>query len=189
MRQQYVTSRRSGGAMWRLSLAALVLTTLAGCGFHLQGSSPLPKGISSVHVTYEDDYRVGTPPLVKSLKQRLRRQNLLGGQDAASRLDMVEVENRRQLSAVSPINADSAEYALTSRARFDYWVKGHKVLSDEKVSLTRFYTVSVTQKLSSEGERDQLLTEMQRHLADMVLERIARADKKASAGKDTDAGD
>lgn len=163
---------------------ALALLTLVGCGFHLQGRSPFPKGISSVYVDYEDDYRVGVPQLVKSLEQRLRLQNLLGDSDAPARLDITRVENKQRLSSVSPVNSDSAEYALTAKVRFDYTVDGHKLLSGQELSVTRTYTVAEAQKLSSEGERNEMAKAMQRYLVDQLLERVARANEKLQTDTD-----
>ena len=51
------------------SLAAILVVTLslAGCGFHLMGASPLPEGVDRMYVSYSDDYQVGDPPLVETL--------------------------------------------------------------------------------------------------------------------------
>lgn len=158
--------------------AVLALFALAGCGFHLQGASPLPDGISSMHVSYNDNYRVSTPPLVTALKARLRRQHLLGDTDAPAQLDVVSVDNSRRLVSVSPIDGDAAEYAVTTQVVFNYSVNGAEQLSEETLSTTRNYSVSDTQRLSSEGERRQLLIEMQGNLANMMFERIARSNHK-----------
>lgn len=157
--------------------AALALLALAGCGFHLQGGSPVPEGISSMHVAYSSNYRVGDPPLVTALKQRLRQQRLLGDTDAPARLDVVKVNNSRRLVSVSPIDGGAAEYAVTTQVKFNYSVNGAERLSDETLSTTRNYTVSATQRLSSQGERRQLRSQMQQNLADIIFARIARANQ------------
>ncbi|WP_424821337.1 LPS assembly lipoprotein LptE [Salinisphaera sp.] len=158
--------------------AMLALLALAGCGFHLQGASPLPAGISSVHVSYHDNYRVGDPPLVSALKQRLRRQHLLGDIDAPAELRIVRVENSQRIVSVSPVDGNVAEYALTTRVVFNYSVNGAEQLSGATLSTTRDYSVSATQRLSSEGEHDQLLSQMQHDLANLILERMAEANDK-----------
>lgn len=161
--------------------AVLALFALAGCGFHLQGASPLPDGISSMHVSYTDNYRVGDPPLVTTLKERLRRQHLLGDIGAPAELDIVSVNNSQHIASVSPVNGDAAEYALTTQVVFNYSVNDVEQLSGETLSTTRYYTVSDTQRLSSEGQRGQTLTQMQRDLANLILARIARANDKLGA--------
>lgn len=161
----------------------LALLSLAGCGFHMQGASPLPKGISSMHVSYSNAYQVGDPPVVTALKQRLRRQHLLGDADAPAQLDIVSVGSSQRIVAVSPVDGYAAEYALTTRVVFNYSVHGAKQLSGETLSATRDYSVSDTQRLSSESERRQLLTEMQKNLANRILERIAQANDKLGSSR------
>lgn len=158
--------------------ALLTLFALAGCGFHLQGASPLPQGISSMHVSYTSNYTVGDPPLVSALKQRLRRQHLLGDIDAPAQLDIVGVDNSQRIVSVSPVDGDAAEYALTTQVVFNYSVNGAEQLSGETLSATRDYSVSDTQRLSSEGQRQQTLTQMQNDLANLIFERIARVNDK-----------
>lgn len=131
-----------------------------------------------MHVSYSNDYRVGDPPVVTALKQRLRRQHLLGDVDAPAQLDIVNVENSQRIVSVSPVDGNAAEYALTTQVVFNYSVNGAEQLSGETLSTTRDYSVSGTQPLSSEGERDQLLTEMQKNLANMIFERIAQTNDK-----------
>lgn len=161
-----------------LGAALLVLAMLAGCGFHLQGTSPLPQGIKAMHVSFHSNYRVGEPPLVSALKQRLRRQHLLGDRDAPAELHIVSVKNRRRTMSISPVNGDTAEYALTTRVVFNYSVNGKRKLSGKSLSLTRDYTISDTQLLSSEGERRRLRTAMQQDLADLILTQIAASGNK-----------
>ncbi|MES1954671.1 LPS assembly lipoprotein LptE [Salinisphaera hydrothermalis] len=170
-------------AVW--VLAVLALCALAGCGFHLQGASPLPKGISSMYVSYHDNYRVGDPPVVAALKQRLRRQHLLGDADAPAQLDIVNVENSQRVVSVSPVDGNAAEYAVTTQVVFNYSVNGAEQLSGATLSTTRNYSVSANQRLSSEGERDELLKGMQQDLANLILERIAQANQKLDTSSQT----
>lgn len=172
---QSLTSMRR--ATVRLVVLAALLA-LAGCGFHLQGATPLPDGVSSMYVSYHDNYRVGDPPLVSALKQRLRRQHLLGDVDAPAQLDIVSVDNSQRVVSVSPVDGDAAEYELTTQVTFNYSVNGAEQLSGQTLSTTRDYSVSDTQRLSSEGERDQLLEEMQQDLANLIFERIAQSNHK-----------
>lgn len=173
--------RRPLGAA-RAACALLALLVLAGCGFHMQGASPLPAGVKSVQVSYHDNYRVGDPPLVTALKQRLRRQHLLGGDNAPAKLDIVSIVNPQSLIAVNPLDGYAAEYALTSRVTFNYSVNGVKRLSGQQLSLTHNYSVSDVQVLSDEAERQRMITGLQQELADMILERIAETRGGHAAG-------
>jgi len=167
---------------WPPLLAALaVLVSLAGCGFHLQGASPLPSGVERMHVSYSDDYRVGDPPLVQTLEQRLRERGVLGESGAAAQLDIAEIDNNQRIVSVSPRDGRVAEYELTTRVRFDYSVNGATQLSGETLSVTRNYSFDDTERLAAEAEQRDLLTSMHRELADLILLRIADANDRLGA--------
>lgn len=151
---------------------------LTGCGFHMEGASPLPSGVSRMHVSYYNAYQVDRPPLVKALKQRLRRQHRLGGPDAPATLDILSVSTRGNLAAVSPVDASAAVEALTTRVVFDYTVNGKKFLSHATLSDSQTYTVSPGQRLAGETERQRLTAELQRDLANRIFERIERANRQ-----------
>lgn len=161
----------------RLLVIGLLLG-LSGCGFHLQGKSPLPDGVNSMYVSYSDNYRVETPPLVTTLRERLRRQDLLGDSDAPAQLVIHGLTNSQRLMSVSPVDSDAAEYQLTSTVRFSYRVNGADQLSDQKLSASRNYSVDQNQRLSSDSEQQSLLTSMQKQLANLIFIRIARANGK-----------
>ena len=163
----------------RGAIAVLMASLLlAGCGFHMQGTSPLPEGVGKLHVSYHDNYRVGEPPLVNALKQRLRRQHLLGGTNAPARLTIKSLEEGERVVAVSPVGADAAVYEVVVQVVFDYSVNGKPVLKDEKLSTSRNYSVSDTQRLAQEEEKDNLLEQMQQELANLILTRIAIATEQ-----------
>lgn len=162
----------------RAVCALFFAVMLAGCGFHMQGATPLPKGIDAMHVSYHNDYRVGDPPVVSALKQRLRRQHLLGNMDAAAQLEIASIQTTQRVVSVSPVNGDAAEVAVTMRVVFNYSVNGADQLSGETLSATRNYSIDDTQRLSSEEQRDQLLSDMQQNLANLILERVAQSNRK-----------
>jgi len=166
-------------AVRNLLLSFMVVWLLAGCGFHLQGTSPLPEGIDKLHVSYHDNYRVGEPPLVKTLKQRLRRQHLLGNADAPAQLRINSLKKGERLVAVSPVGADAAVYEVVVQVMFDYSVNGKPILKNEQLSTSRDYSVSDTQRLAQDEEKNNLLKQMQQELANLILTRIAMATDKA----------
>lgn len=155
-----------------------LLLGLGGCGFHLQGQSPLPDGVASMHVSYSSDYRVETPPLVTTLRERLRRQDLLGDSDAPAQLVIHKLSNGQRRMSVSPVDSDTAEYQLTSTVRFSYRVNGADQLADQSLSVSRNYSVDQSQRLSSDAEQQSLLSSMQKELSDLIFIRIARANDK-----------
>ncbi|WP_423821328.1 LPS assembly lipoprotein LptE [Salinisphaera sp. SPP-AMP-43] len=168
----------------RAVCALFFAVALAGCGFHMQGATPLPQGIDAMHVAYHNDYRVGDPPVVSALKQRLRRQHLLGSIDAAAQLEIASIQTSQRVVSVSPVNGDAAEVAITTRVVFNYSVNDADQLSGETLSATRNFSIDDTQRLSSEEQRNRLLSDMQQNLANLILERVAQSNRKLAGGSD-----
>ena len=168
-------NRMRGGV---LALLAGVGMLLAGCGFHLQGASPLPDGIESMYVSYNDDYRVGDPPMVETLRQRLGERGVLGEVDAPARLDIDEIDNRQRIVSVSPVDGRVAEYELTTEVSFDYDVKGASQLQNETLKISRNYSFDNTERLGAEQEQSELLTSMHEELAHLILLRVATANDR-----------
>lgn len=176
---QRKTRYRSG----LIGLLVLASALLGGCGFHLQGASPLPDGIDTMYVSYSDDYRVGDPPLVDTLRQRLRERHILGDISAPARLAIEDIDNRQRIVSVSPIDGRVAEYELTSVVSFDYDVNGANQLENETLKVRRSYSFDDTERLSAEQEQSELLTSMHEELANMILLRVATANRKFDRDK------
>ena len=165
----------------RLALGGVLIALtamLAGCGFHLMGASPLPDGIDRMYVSYSDNYRVGDPPLVETLRQRLRERHVLGDSSAPARLAIDEIDNRQRIVSVSPVDGQVAEYELTTEVAFDYEVNGATQLDNETLSVTRSYSFDNTERLGAEQEQSELLTSMHEELANLILLRVASANEK-----------
>jgi LPS-assembly lipoprotein len=178
-RVQMIGLRRTAGRrLGLLGLFALASVMLGGCGFHLQGGSPLPDGIDTMYVSYSNDYRVGDPPLVETLRQRLRERHILGDIGAPARLAIEEIDNRQRIVSVSPIDGRVAEYELTSVVLFDYDVNGANQLENETLKVSRNYSFDDTERLSAEQEQSELLTSMHEELANLILLRVATANDK-----------
>lgn len=178
MGRRTITARRRRYGVAMLAVAAVALS---GCGFHLQGASPLPAGVDAMYVSYNDDYRVGDPPLVQTLQQRLRERGLLGAVDAPATLDIQRIDNRQRVVSVSPLDGRVAEYELTTQVAFDYRVNGADQLNNETLSVTRNYSFDDTERLAAEAEQRALLTTMHEELANLILLRIAGANDRLAA--------
>lgn len=158
------------------ALAGALILTLAACGFRLQGTAPLPGGVDSVRVTFEQPYGVAEPPLVLVLEQRLRARGALGGGDADALLHISELNTRRRLLAVSPEDARGAVYELETEAVFDFRVGGKTRLAHESLTVRREYSFDDTARLAAEAEREELERAMQTELADLILLRLDAVD-------------
>jgi LPS-assembly lipoprotein len=161
-------------ACWSRTLAVLALSAwLAGCGFYLKGSRPLPEGLGDVNVEFDNRFGVEKPPLVKALERRLAARPDTGDdQPFASRLIIRSVKTEQGVLSVSPVDGTAAEYELMSTAHFDFRHKGGVVLSDSQVGARRMYSLDNTERLAAEAEREILVEAMQEEMADLILLKI-----------------
>lgn len=166
------------GARWLRLVAFAFVVLLAGCGFHLQGGNHLPDGIDAMYVAYHSNYRATIPPLVKSLRQRLRTGHQLGGADAKARLVIKRVKNSRRIISISPINGRVAEYELRSEVVFDYIVDGKTRLGNQHFAVTRFYSYNDAARLAEDAERRDLSERMQQQLANRILFKIQQVNNQ-----------
>lgn len=161
-------ARRAGAA---ISISVLALT-LSACGFYLQGTAPLPAGADTIRIVHEQPYTVTPPPLVRILEDRLRARGALGGADAGAVLRIAELDTRRRLLAVSPLDARGAIYELETEVVFDFHVDGEARLVRESLTVRREYSFDDTARLAAEAEREELLEAMHAELADLILLRL-----------------
>ena len=158
---------------------------LTGCGFYLKGERPGAQSLQSVSISYDQPYRVGDPPLVMALKNRLRAQDKLVKTDAQTRIHLSNISNEARVLSVSPIDGRTSEIELTSFAEFDINAQGEPLLQQERLSVRRAYSFDNTERLASETEQDDLIAAMQSELANLILLRaetaLARKPDQAQA--------
>ncbi|WP_162622775.1 LPS-assembly lipoprotein LptE [Salinisphaera orenii] len=174
---------RSGRSLGRLVVAiglVALLVALSGCGFHLRGRSPLPKGVDAMQVTYGNNYKVGDPALVRTARQRLREQGRLGGSEAPATLAIKNVSDSRDVTSVTPGRGNVATYAVETSVIFSYSVNGATQIANKKLSISREYTLNETQRLAANTERHQLADSMQKQLVNEIFLRIATYNREST---------
>lgn len=161
------------------SLASILVlsTLLAGCGFYLKGQRPAPAALESVQVSYEQPYRVGDPPVVMALQNRLRARDALAQTGAASHIHISNMRDEKRVLSVSPIDGRAAEYELTSFVTFDFKAQGKALIQGQTLSVRRDYSFNNNARLAADAEEKDLLAGMQRELANLILLRAESALK------------
>jgi LPS-assembly lipoprotein len=148
----------------------LALVTVAGCGFHLQGSGALPPAMAR---TYIDTHRPHTPflaTLTNTLRQRGSAVLTTSADDAAV-LDIVADETGQRVLSVSARNIPR-EYEVYYRVTFSLKVGGETLIANETLVVTRSYTYDETQVLAKAAEEEVLRTALAEDLARRVVRRI-----------------
>ena len=156
----------------RTWLVLLTVGVLAGCGFHLRGSQPLP---------YESIY-VGAPAN-SELGAALRRSIRASGgtriadspQEAEAVLAVVG-ESREKVILTLDTAGRVREFQL--RYRFVFRVhdgKGTDLLPQTEILLTRDFTFNDSALLAKEQEEALLYADMQKDLVQQIVRRLAAA--------------
>jgi LPS-assembly lipoprotein len=155
----------------RRPLATALATLLAGCGFHLQGHTPLPAVVKTPYVE--------APDRQSDFVQYLRHALLSNGaqlmQDRAKASAVVSIITdsvARRVLSVSALNQPN-EYEVTYTVRFAVSAGDKELLPVQEVSATRTYSFDERLLLAKNHEEDVLRQDMARDLADMVMRRLS----------------
>ena len=154
---------------WTCALAAVLL---GGCGFHLQGHTPLPPVVRTPFLE--------APDRQSDFIQYLRHALLSNGaqltpeKDKASAVVSILRDSvARRVLSVSATNQPN-QYEVTYTVGFTVSAPGGKeLLPPQEVSATRSYSFDETLLLAKNHEEQILRQDMARDLADMVMRRLA----------------
>jgi LPS-assembly lipoprotein len=149
----------------------VIALMLAGCGFHLQGRTPLPPAMKAAFVQAEDPR--------SDFVQSLRKAMIISGARPALRKDhataivtIVKDEVTHRVLSVSAANRPT-EYEVTYTVTFSVSEGDKELLSNQEVSATRSYSFDERLLLAKEHEEAVLREAMARDLADIVMRRLA----------------
>lgn len=159
---------KPGASRWSCVLGAALL---AGCGFHLQGHTPLPPVVRTPFVE--------APDRQSDFVQYLRHALLTNGaqltpqKDKASAVVSIlrDSVSRRVLS-VSTTNQPN-QYEVTYTVGFSVSAAGKELLPPQEISAIRTYSFDERLLLAKNHEEEILRQDMARDLAAMVMRRLA----------------
>jgi LPS-assembly lipoprotein len=164
-----------------LLVACAVL--VGGCGFRLQGSTPLPAVVATVQLDAADD----RTPFAQALRRRLGASGAAlaprgapvsgasGAVGAAPGIALLRIERDEVLERVTSVSARNIprEYELTQVVRFSLDAGGTRRISSAEVSASRSLTFDERRALAKEREREQLREALADEVAGVVLQRVA----------------
>jgi LPS-assembly lipoprotein len=155
---------------WKAGVVCLALA-LGGCGFHLQGHTPLPEVVRTPYVQTVDKQ--------SEFIVSLRRAMLSSGAHPVEQKDKASVVVqiikddvvRRTLSVSAQNQPD--EYELTYTVRFTVTAGEKELLPPTDISNVRSFAFSEQLLLAKNHEEMILRQDMAHDLADMVMRRLA----------------
>jgi LPS-assembly lipoprotein len=156
--------------------AALALGLLAlgcgGCGFRLQGSVTLPRGVALVRIETRDtesDFYIELRKALLASGARIDES----GRDAAATVIRIDTDSySNQILTVSALNVPT-EYELRYTVKFAVVSQGHELIAPESHVLVRDYSFSESALLARQREVGILSDALARDLVSVLMRRLA----------------
>jgi LPS-assembly lipoprotein len=157
--------------MKRLWLIGVLAASLTGCGFHLEGRTPLPASMKNAYVQAKD--------MQTDFAQSLRKALLTSGSrppadlhSATSIVNIIKDDVVRRTLSVSAQNKPN-EYEITYTVRFSVTSGDKELLAPQDISAIRSYSFDETRLLAKEHEEAILRQAMAHDLADRVIRQLS----------------
>lgn len=152
--------------------ASLMALCLAGCGFHLQGSYPLPRSLAVVRISAVDtqsDFYFGLRKALLAAGTRIDDDD----QDpSAAVIHVLEDTTKDSILTVSTLNIPT-EYELTYMVRYSVDAMGKQLIAPEERMMVRDYSYNESAQLAKEREQTILSAALARELAAVVMRRLS----------------
>ena len=157
----------------RQFVTLLLAATLAGCGFHLRGSTPDTQlAFASVYL----DVPKGSP-IERDLRSALRTGETQLASDAKSAPVTLRMLSQAQEKKVLTLNAEGKvrEYSLTYRVRFEVAdANNKKLLQPPEIVLQSILSYSEEQALAKEQEERITFDDLRRDAVGQIMRQLAR---------------
>lgn len=170
----------------RLPVLMLVAGLVAGCGFRLAGTRPLPEALRSVHVDLVAPYRVSEPPIETALRSLLERRGAeVQSQPGRARV-LIRLSDLKETREVLSIGADgkALEFQLITQVNYQVSENGRALLPPSTLSVSRDFSFNAQQVLAKEAEEARLRAFIQGELAELLMLRLEAAIAAAAAGSE-----
>lgn len=162
-------------------LIAVLSMLLAGCGFHLAGTRPLPEPLRIVAIDVVTPYKVSEPPVETALRANLQRrgaQIVDGKSEEATLIRLSELKEARDTLSIGP-DGKALEFRLVTSVRYEVRRGSRVLVAPDTIYATRDYSFEPQQVLAKEAEEARLQEFIQAELAELLMLRfeaqIARA--------------
>lgn len=148
-------------SLFKLSTSILILTFIAGCGFHLRGAVSFPTWLKTVYITPDDPYE----PLQKTVRRTLERNKITLVTEINKETAVLELTTPDFTESILALNAmgQSQRFKLTISFQYKLSYAGNLLRPLTTIQSSRDFTLAPGQILSGDNERrlikDELLQE------------------------------
>ncbi len=155
------------------ALSVLMLAALAGCGFHLRGSTPDSRlAFDSVYV----EAPRGTP-LERELRGAVRTGGTRLAADPKSATVVLRILNEARERKILTLNAQGQvrEFSLTYRVNFEVADPANrKLLPANEIALQSLLSYSESQALAKETEERMTFDDLRRDAISQIMRQLSR---------------
>jgi LPS-assembly lipoprotein len=154
----------------RLTLV-LLLSSLAGCGWHLQGRFQLSEEMAVTYIDTEDRYT----DFNRALRETLRASGARLATDKRDATAIVRIHQDQSGQRVLAVSARNTPEEYQVFYVVEYSVSNHtgELIEPQRIELTREYSYDVTAVLAKEKEQAILREALARDLAALVTRRLS----------------
>lgn len=163
-----------------LMVCALLMGTLAACGFHLRRPADLPPQMRVIYIS--GSLGGNNTALLRSLRRDLATGNAQVVDDptlATAILRIVNVTRGSSLLAISNTGVP-LEYRVYYQAQFSLLVGSTMLIEPQTLVLTRTYNYSISDAIGNEEQEAGLYGAMAEDMAQLITFRIHAAAKAAT---------
>ncbi len=154
-----------------LSPIVVLLLALAGCGFHRQGTAPMPEVMKLIYVESGDALTEFQRELRTSLT--VSGVKLVDKRDEASALLLISKDQTgRRVLSVSARNTPR-EFEIFYTVTYSIVAEGRQLLPPQTLSLTRDYSFDEQALLAKEEEEDILRHALAKDLVGIVMRQLS----------------
>ncbi|WP_273426524.1 LPS assembly lipoprotein LptE [Marinobacter sp.] len=153
-------------------MSAIVMTTIAGCGFQLRGAPPVSAALQPLAVECARD----VPELLcESVRDQLELGDveLAEASNAAYVMKLSDFQQDRRASAIT-VQAAAAEYTLRNSVSLELISTDQvPIIGDTRLSSSESYRYDETNVLAKQREEEELQTQLSNRLAQQIIFRLA----------------
>lgn len=161
--------------MRKLILVGLLAALVAACGFHLQGSRPLPAALSKLNISYAQPYDVVRPPLLKHLQAEAESRGgwVVETADAqTSQLRIEELDQDNQALSISGETGRRVETLLSIAVEFELVRNGEVLVPEQRLVVFREILFNRREVITEEYNYEEARESMQEELARLIFLRL-----------------
>jgi LPS-assembly lipoprotein len=161
-----------------------VALLLAGCGFHLRQPAQLPAVMQRTYIS-DIGSAGGDTELIRELRRSLSTPTTAVTDDATTATAQFNILKTQRIQRVLSVSNTGRplEYQVAYQVQFSLTAGGNTLIAPQTLTLTRNYAYNAANVIGDAEQANVLYAAMQRNMAQLILFRLAAADRHPAGGQ------